>query len=115
MFVGLFIQKSRRVKMTKLFVGSLPFETNEDELHALFSSHGSVGSAKIISDRETGRSRGFGFVEMSDDAQAQAAITSLNGSTVGTRQIVVNVAKPMEKRDGGFGGGRGGERGGGRW
>ena len=100
--------------MTKLFVGSLPFETSEDQLHAMFSSHGSVSSAKIISDRETGQSRGFGFVEMSDDAQAQSAIQQLNGSTVGTRQIVVNVAKPMEKREGGFGRGRGGN-GGGRW
>ena len=100
--------------MTKLFVGSLPFETSEDELHAMFTAHGSVTSAKIINDRDTGRSRGFGFVEMNDDAQAQAAIQQLNGATVGTRQIVVNVAKPMEKRDGGFSrGGRGG--GGGRW
>ena len=107
--------------MTKLFVGSLPFQTTEEELHAMFSAHGNVASAKLISDRETGQSRGFGFVEMNDDAQAQAAITKLNGSTVGSRQIVVNVAKPMEKREGGFGGGRGGGRGGngggggGRW
>jgi len=88
--------------MTKLFVGSLPFETSEDQLQALFATHGSVSSTKIISDRETGQSRGFGFVEMADDAQAQAAIQKLNGSTVGSRQIVVNVAKPMEKREGGF-------------
>ena len=104
--------------MTKLFVGSLPFETTEDQLHAMFAAFGSVASAKIISDRETSQSRGFGFVEMGDDAQAQAAIAKLNGSTVGSRQIVVNVAKPMEKREGGFnrGGGRGGNGGGGgRW
>lgn len=103
--------------MTKLFVGSLPFDTSEDQLHAMFTTHGNVASAKIISDRETGQSRGFGFVEMTDDAQAQAAIAQLNGSTVGTRQIVVNVAKPMEKRDGGFnrGGGNRGGGNGGRW
>ena len=88
--------------MTKLFVGSLPFDTTEDQLHSLFVNHGSVVSAKIVNDRETGRSRGFGFVEMSNDVQAKSAIEKLNGSTVGTRQLVVNVAKPMEKRDGGF-------------
>jgi cold-inducible RNA-binding protein len=103
--------------MTKLFVGSLPFSTTEDELHQLFAAIGQVQSAKVISERETGRSRGFGFVEMPDDAQAQAAIQKLNGATLGTRQIVVNVAKPMEKREGGFGGGDRGGRGGGggRW
>lgn len=107
--------------MTKLFVGSLPFQTTESELQAMFSAFGNVASAKIISDRESGQSRGFGFVEMGDDAQAQEAIAKLNGSTVGSRQIVVNVAKPMEKRSGGGGGGgfgrdRGGNGGGGgRW
>lgn len=88
--------------MTKLFVGSLPFETTEDQLRSLFASHGSVASAKIVNDRNTGSSRGFGFVEMTDDAQAQSAIQKLNGSSVGSRQIVVNVAKPMESRNGGF-------------
>ncbi len=103
--------------MTKLFVGSLPFDTTEDQLHALFVNHGSVNSAKIISDRETGQSRGFGFVEMGDDAQAHSAITKLNGSSVGTRQIIVNVAKPMEKREGGFkrDGAGYGKKSGGRW
>ncbi len=107
--------------MTKLFVGSLPFETNEEELHKMFAAFGPVGSAKLINDRDTGRSRGFGFVEMGDDAHAQTAIQKLNGSTVGSRQIIVNVAKPMEKRDdrggfsrGGFGGGRN-NGGGKRW
>ena len=100
--------------MTKLFVGSLPFETSEEQLHSLFATHGTVASAKLINDRETGRSRGFGFVEMSDDAQAQTAIEKMNGSTVGSRQIVVNVAKPMEKRDCGFSRDRGGN-GDGRW
>jgi cold-inducible RNA-binding protein len=100
--------------MTKLFVGSLPFETSESELQSMFTAFGPVTSAKIINDRETGRSRGFGFIEMNDDTHAQAAIEKLHGSTVGSRQIVVNVAKPMEK-SGGFnrGGDRGGNRGGG--
>ena len=98
--------------MTKLFVGSLPFDVTEDQLHQMFSAHGNVTSAKIIMDRESGRSRGFGFVEMPDDAQAQTAITALNGSNVGGRQIAVNVARPQENRGGGGGGGYGG--GGGR-
>jgi RNA recognition motif-containing protein len=99
--------------MTKLFVGSLPFETSEEELHGLFTPHGAVASARLISDRETGRSRGFGFVEMNNDNEAQAAITALNGSSVGGRSIAVNVAKPMEPRNGGGnGGGRGGNGGG---
>lgn len=98
--------------MTKMFVGSLPFSTTESELNTMFSAFGPVASTKLITDRDSGQPRGFGFVEMNDDAHAQAAIQALNGSTVGTRQIVVNVAKPMEKREGGGGGGRGG---GNRW
>ena len=113
--------------MTKLFVGSLPFSTTEEELRKLFGECGQVTSASVVNDRETGRSRGFGFVEMPNDAEAQAAIQKLNGSNVGGRQIAVNVARPMEKRDsrgfggggrGGYGGGRGGDRGdrgGNRW
>ena len=97
--------------MTKMFVGSLPFSITEDELHQLFATHGNVASAKIIIDRETGRSRGFGFVEMPTDSEAQAAITALNNSNVAGRAIVVNVARPMENR--GSGGGGGGDRGGG--
>lgn len=96
--------------MTKLFVGSLPFSTNEEELNSMFTAFGPVTSARLINDRESGQSRGFGFVEMSDDAHAQAAIQKLHGSTVGTRQIVVNVAKPMEKREG-----NGGRSSGNRW
>ena len=85
----------------KLFIGSLPFETSEGDLQKLFSTHGSVERPKIITDRETGRSRGFGFVEMPNEAEAKAAIAALNGSNVGGRQIVVNEARPMEKRGGG--------------
>jgi len=96
--------------MTKLFIGSLPFTTSEEELHSMFTAFGTVTSAKLINDRDTGRSRGFGFVEMTDDARAQEAIQKLHGSTVGTREIVVNVAKPMEPRQGreqGYGQGNG--------
>lgn len=94
--------------MTKLFVGSLPFDVSEDQLHQMFVPFGTVTSARLMNDRETGRSRGFGFVEMSTEAEAQAAIAALNNSTVGSRQIVVNVARPMENKGrggGGFGGG----------
>ena len=101
--------------MTKLFVGSLPFSTTESELSGMFTAFGPVASARLINDRDSGQSRGFGFVEMNDDAHAQEAIGKLHGSTIGTRQIVVNVAKPMEKREGGFGGGRGNRGGGNRW
>ena len=100
--------------MTKIFVGSLPFSTTEEQLQELFKAHGAVTKATLINDRETGRSRGFGFVEMPNDAEAQAAITAINGSTLEGRQIVANVARPMETRGGG-GGGRGfGGGGGGR-
>jgi RNA recognition motif-containing protein len=101
----------------KLYVGSLPFDVTEDQLHAMFMAVGQVTSATLITDKFTGQPKGFGFVEMSTDEEAQAAIQKLNGSTVGTRQIVVNEARPMEKRNpggGGFGRGGGGGRGGGR-
>lgn len=108
--------KERINKMgKKLYVGSLPFTTTEDELSQLFSVCGKVESAKLITDRNTGHSRGFGFVEMSTDEEAQAAIQKMNGTAVGERQIIVNEAKPMESRPrgGGFGGGGGGFGGGG--
>lgn len=97
--------------MTKLFVGSLPFSTSEEDLQSMFTPFGPVASAKLINDRETGQSRGFGFVEMNEDSHAQTAIQKLHGTTLGTRQIIVNVAKPMEPRNndrnrGGGGGGR---------
>jgi RNA recognition motif-containing protein len=91
---------------TKLYVGSLPYSTTEQELQQLFSQHGSVQSAKVITDRYTGQSRGFGFVEMATADDAQKAITALNGSQLGGRTLVVNEARPQEKRS--FGGG--GER-----
>ncbi|MBI4063655.1 MAG: RNA-binding protein [Elusimicrobia bacterium] len=96
----------------RLYVGSLPFETTEDQLQTMFSAHGTVSSVKLITDRDTGRSKGFGFVEMADEAAAQEAIKKLNGSQLGSRSIVVNEARPMEDRNrGGFGGGGGGRGG----
>lgn len=103
--------------MTNIYVGNLPFGTTEAELQELFAQHGEVSRASIVTDRETGRSRGFGFVEMSNDQQGQAAIAALNGKDFGGRALVVNVARPREQSGGGggrggFGGGRGGGRGG---
>ena len=101
----------------RLYVGGLPYETTDDELKELFSEAGAVESAKVVTDRYSGRSRGFGFVEMTNDDEAQKAIDSMNGKQVGERTITVNEAKPMgersERGSGGFGGrGRGGSRGG---
>ena len=102
---------------TKLFIGSLAWATTDDSLAALFSQVGTVTSARVITDRATGRSKGFGFVEMSTDEEAQRAVAELNGKDLDGRQIVVNEARPMEPRDnssrGGFGGGRSGGFGGG--
>ena len=92
----------------KLFVGSLPYDVTEDQLHDMFAPCGQVTSARLITDKLTGQSRGFGFVEMSSEDEAQAAIQKMNGSPVGSRQLVVNEAKPMENRTGGTGGGFGG-------
>jgi hypothetical protein len=97
---------------SKLYVGGLPYSATEQQLSDLFGAHGTVASVKIIADKFTGQSRGFGFVEMSSDAEAKAAITALNGSDMGGRSLTVNEAKPMEQRSGGGGGGFGG--GGGR-
>lgn len=96
----------------KIYVGNLPFSATSESLNELFAKFGTVTSAKIVSDRDTGRSKGFGFVEMSSDDEAAAAIDKLNGSDMGGRSLVVNEARPMEPRTGGFGGGRGGDRGG---
>ena len=83
---------------TKLFVGSLPYSTTDEELSEAFSAVGTVVSAKVIFDRDTQRSKGFGFVEMSDDAAGQKAIAELDGATVEGRSIKVNIAKPREER-----------------
>src|ERR1700746_938355 len=94
-----------------IYVGNLTWECTADDLLALFQEHGSVSRAQVITDRETGRSRGFGFVEMDDDAEAQKAIDALNGADYQGRPLTVNEAKPREARGGG-GGGDGGGRGG---
>jgi cold-inducible RNA-binding protein len=99
---------------TKLYVGNLSFRTTSEELREAFSQAGTVESASVIEDRETGRSRGFGFVEMATPEEAQAAIAQLNGKELGGRNLTVNEAKPKTDRGGrGGGGGYGGGRGGG--
>ena len=102
----------------KLYVGNLPYSFRDDDLQQAFSQHGTVTSAKVMMERDTGRSKGFGFVEMGDDAQAQTAINAMNGQQIGGRGLVVNEARPMEPRPprsggGGFGGGAGRSGGGG--
>ncbi|HET9219223.1 MAG TPA: RNA-binding protein [Terriglobia bacterium] len=94
----------------KLYVGNLPFSITEDKLHQLFSQSGKVESATIITDRDTGRSKGFGFVEMSTEQEASDAITKFNGTDFEGRSITVNEARPKAPREGGFGGGGGGGR-----
>jgi RNA recognition motif-containing protein len=100
---------------SKIYVGGLPYSTTEQELSGLFAAHGAVTSSRIITDKFTGQSRGFGFVEMSSDAEAQTAITALNGTELGGRTLTVNEARPQEPRTGGGGGGRGGRGGGDRY
>src|SRR2546430_8788971 len=99
----------------KLYVGNLTYGVTDSTLAQLFEPHGTVQSAQVIMDRDTGRSKGFGFVEMGSDAEAQAAIQALNGKEVDGRALTVNEAKPREERGGGggYGGGRGGGGGGG--
>jgi RNA recognition motif-containing protein len=93
----------------KLYVGNLSYETTDSDLQTLFGSHGTVQSAQVIMDRDLGRSKGFGFVEMDSDQEAQAAIQALNGQEVNGRALTVNEARPREERGGGqrTGGGRG--------
>src|SRR6187402_624551 len=92
----------------KLYVGNLAYSVRDESLQAAFGQYGTVTSAKVMMDRDTGRSKGFGFVEMGSDAEAQAAINGMNGQTISGRALVVNVARPREERPGGFGGSRGG-------
>jgi RNA recognition motif-containing protein len=98
---------------SKLYVGNLSYDTTGSDLEQLFAQHGTVQSAEVIADRETGRSKGFGFVQMGSDAEAQAAIAALNGQQHDGRNLTVNEAKPKENRSGGGGGGYGGGGGGG--
>ena len=100
----------------KLYVGNLPYTVRDEDLQQSFGQFGAVTSAKVMMERDTGRSKGFGFVEMANDAQAQAAINGMNGQPLGGRSITVNEARPMEARPprtGGFGGGGSGDRSGG--
>jgi cold-inducible RNA-binding protein len=94
--------------LKNIFVGNLSFNTNEDELRQLFEPHGQVDRVSIMTDRDTGRSRGFGFVEMASNEDGEKAIAALNGSQVGGRTINVNEARPKTERSGGGGGGGGG-------
>jgi len=96
----------------KLYVGNLGYGVSTSDLEQMFSPHGTVESAQVIEDRSTGQSKGFGFVEMGSDAEAQAAITALNGQDHGGRALTVNEAKPRAPRSGGGYGGGGGGRGG---
>ena len=101
----------------KLYVGNLPYSFRDEDLQQAFAAHGAVSSAKVMMERDTGRSKGFGFVDMGSDAEAQAAISGMNGQQYGGRGLVVNEARPMEPRaprsgGGGFGGGAGGGGGG---
>ena len=100
----------------KLYVGNLPYSVRDSDLEQAFGQFGAVTSAKVMMERDTGRSKGFGFVEMASDAEAQAAINGMNGQPLGGRSVVVNEARPMEARpprSGGYGGGGGGGYGGG--
>ena len=96
----------------KLYVGNLPYSMRDDDLQQHFASFGAVSSAKVMMDRDSGRSKGFGFVEMGSRDEAQAAIRGMNGQSFEGRALVVNEARPREERPGGFGGGRGGSGGG---
>jgi RNA recognition motif-containing protein len=91
---------------TRIYVGNLPYTVTNDQLAEMFAPYGQVGEASVVMDRDTGRSKGFGFIEMADDAAAQAAIAALNGQTMGDRSLTVNLARPREDRS---------RRGGSRW
>ena len=96
----------------KLYVGNLPYSVSDSDLQQMFAAHGSVVSAQVIMDRDTGRSKGFGFVEMASDAEAQTAIQAMNGHEMDGRPLTVNEARPKTEGGGGYGGGGGGGRGG---
>lgn len=104
----------KRYMAKNIYVGNLPFDYTEDQLHALFTAEGTVTKVHLIADRYTGQSRGFGFVEMSSDEEASAAIEKLNQSKINDRAITVNEARPREERKGGRGGFGGGGGGGGK-
>src|SRR5207244_6751473 len=105
-------QRQRSQMGKKLYVGNLTYEVTDSALEQMFAAHGTVQSAQVIMDRDTGRSKGFGFVEMGSDQEAQAAIAALNGKEVEGRSLTVNEARPRPQGGGGGGGGRGGYGGG---
>ena len=107
--------KQRSIMGNKLYVGNLPFSATDDSLREMFAQAGQVESARIITDRDTGRSKGFGFVEMSTEQEAAAAIKKFNGVDLDGRSLTVNEARPMAPRDGGGRGHRGGGGGRQRW
>mgnify|MGYP003428774812 FL=1 len=96
----------------KLYVGNMGYNVSKEDLEQMFAAHGTVTSVQVITDRDSGRSKGFGFVEMDSDQEAQAAIGALNGKSMDGRNLTVNEARPQESRGGGGGGGGGGGRGG---
>lgn len=96
--------------MKNIYVGNISFQTSEQDLDAAFSAYGQVDRVQIVKDRETGQSRGFAFVEMANNAEADKAMAALNGADFGGRTLTVNEARPREPRQGGFGGGGGGNR-----
>lgn len=98
----------------RIYIGNLAFGATEDDVRTAFEMHGAVASVQIITDRETGQSRGFGFIEMDEDSAAEQAIAAVNGADIAGRNVIVNEARPRPSRDGGGGGGGGGRRGG-RW
>ena len=104
---------SERRESLNIYVGNLSFDTSESDLQAAFATYGAVSTARIATDRDTGRARGFGFVEMSNQTEAQAAIAGLNGTQLQGRTLTVNEARPREERSSGGGGNRGGGYGGG--
>jgi RNA recognition motif-containing protein len=107
----LIVQKEKKMEL-KLFVGNLPFTTSEDDVRTLFAQAGEVTSVALIKDRDTGRSKGFAFVEMKTQAEAEKAISMFNGYRIGGRELTVNIARPREERSSGGGGGGGyGDRG----
>ena len=99
--------------MKNIYVGNLDFNVTEDELRQAFAAYGQVENVTVLKDRDTGQPRGFGFVEMANDEEAEKAISAMNGKELGGRALTVNVARPREERQGGGGGGGGGRRGGG--
>jgi RNA recognition motif-containing protein len=110
------VKKGAMKMATRIYVGGLPYSATEQDLEKLFAAHGTVASATVITDKYTGQAKGFGFVEMSTDQEAQSAINGLNGTSMGGRTLTVNEAKAREERPrtggGGYGGGGGGSRGG---